>query len=219
MIKKKPHPHSYLTAIVVIAATTAPAMATDKFYAGADAVFLATEFGDRTLGLGTGASFGTTHLRMRAGYHLLDFLAVEAYLMTPDDDSSESSTTSSGSTTTVTDKIETDPLIGINLKFVKQLESMDIYGLIGISRFSFDFVYAPLPLFSSTPAPTTTYSDSVTMYGAGAGIAFNLTEKIKLNFEGMYQTGTTSFDVGGSTSSNSSDVDSFGISAGASYYF
>lgn len=204
-----------MTAGFISASTTSLNVTAKEFYASLDAVLLGTEIGDRTLGLGSGASFDTTHLRIRGGYHLLDYLALEGYIMTPADETSVSTSSSSGTTTTVTDKIEIDPVIGVNLKLVKSFTSVDLYGLLGISRMVFDFEYAPLFINAGT---TTSYSDSVTMYGAGAGFAFNIGERMKLNFEGMYQTGTVDFDPG-STTSTSSDIDSFGVSAGVSYYF
>jgi len=198
-----------------ISATTTPLIATaNDFYGSVDAVLQNTEIGNITLGIGTGANFDTTHLRIRGGYHLLDYLALEAYVMTPDDATTDTTASSGGTTITVTDKIEIDPVIGVNLKLVKSFTSVDVYGLIGISRMDFDFEYAPL----SNPGTTIMYSDSVNMYGAGVGLAFNIGEKMKLNFEGTYQVGTVDFNPG-STTSESADIDTIGFSAGVSYYF
>lgn len=209
-----------ITAGFISASTVPLTVSAAEVYAGVDVVGVNTEIGDRSLGIGVGANFNTSHLRIKAGYHILDYFALEAYVMTPGDDTTESTLTSSSggtsTTTTVEDKFDTGVIIGANIKLVKKFERVDLYGLIGISRMDTELVYTTFPIFS--PSTTTTFSDSVILYGAGAGLAFNIRSNMKLNFEAMYQTGTADYDLPGTTSTTA-DIDSIGISAGVSYYF
>jgi len=196
---------SVMAGSIICLATIPATVSAAGLYAGVDAVQLVTNIGGIF-----GTNYSTAHLRIKAGYQLNSRIAFEAYFMTSGNDTSTETSTSGGTTTTSTDKYDTGTIIGANFKPIWELDSVNIYGLLGISQHDVKYHY------ESATFSTADYSDSVLTYGAGVGIELNKSSNIPLNIEAMYRTGTVNFN---STFFSNSNINEFSISVGANYYF
>jgi hypothetical protein len=157
------------------AAVVPTAASASGFYIGADAVVRSTELDDYYY-LDT---YSTTHARVKAGYEVLDFLAVEAQVLTAGDDSD---TDEFGDTYT----FDTGTIVGLYAKPKTDFARANVYGLLGVAYWDTTFT-------SLDPFYAGKYTDKVITLGAGVGGQFNITKNLSFNIEGMMQIGTASY--------------------------
>jgi opacity protein-like surface antigen len=170
------------------------------FYMGADAALLSTE-----LDYGFTEEYSTNHLRVKAGYEIADFIAVEGHVYTANDDTDIDFTNTLFS-------LDTGTIVGIYAKPKTNFGAANVYGLIGLSIW--DTTYTQVNGVGAGTRDT----ESVAMFGFGVGGEFNITKNFHVNVEGMVHIGSAdynSFFVG----SDSVDVYSLGLAAGVSYKF
>jgi hypothetical protein len=187
-----------LAALVAGVIGTAPASASAAaggFYLGADLVQLATE-----LDYGYTEKYSTSHLRVRAGYQIADFIAVEGQVLTAGDDTDFDFTNNQF-------EFDSGTVIGVYAKPGINFRAASVYGLIGFSRWDTKYTFV---------APAVRDADSVIMLGIGIGGEFPVTENLSFNIEGMYHTGSADYNR---FFFGSIDVNSYGVAAGARFRF
>lgn len=155
------------------AAVVPAAASASGFYIGADAVMRSTEL-DYLEGTET---YHTEHARIKAGYEILDFLAVEAQVLTAGDDSDIDFFGDLYS-------FDTGTIVGVYAKPKTDFSRANVYGLVGLAYW--DTTYTDVALNEK-------YTDKVVTFGAGVGGEFNITKHLRFNIEGMMQVGTTSY--------------------------
>jgi hypothetical protein len=179
-------------------AALAPGVASaGGFYLGADAALLSTE-----LDYGLTEEYSTNHLRVKAGYEIADFIAVEGHVYTANDD---------------TDidfagrlfAFDTGTIVGVYAKPKTNFDKANVYGLVGISMWDTTYTWV-----SGGGARDT---QSVAMFGIGVGGEFNVTKNFRVNVEGMVHVGSADYITG--AISTDADVYSLGLAAGVSYKF
>jgi hypothetical protein len=187
-------------AVVAAGAVAAPTSASaGGFYLGVDAVPLST-----TLDYGLTEDYSTVHMRLKAGYEFLGFLAVEAHLYNAADDTTVDPWGDSFN-------FDTGRIIGIYIKPKTNFSTANVYGLFGFSQW--DTTYGPVgfPQFAVT--------DTVTMLGLGIGGEFNLTKNLRFNAEAMIHGGTVNYSYNLPTAVGNGDLYATGIAVGLSYKF
>jgi hypothetical protein len=179
-----------------VGAAAVPATAkASGFYLGADAVQLATE-----LDYGFTEKYTTQHLRVKAGYEFLDYLAVEAQLLTADSDVDFD---------VFGDRFELDTgtIVGVYIKPKTNFETANVYGLFGFSLW--DTTYTDVGFgFQDT--------DAVVMFGVGIGGEFNVTRNFRFSIEAMVHAGSADYPT---FFFDSVDVYSYGLAAGFNFRF
>jgi len=163
------------------------------FYIGADLVQRTT---DLDYFEGT-ESYTTSHVRIKGGYEILKFLAVEAHVMT------------AGNDTDIDPfgdlyELDTGTIIGVYAKPKTSFATANVYGLVGFSLW--DTTYTNVALGTSS-------TDAVVTFGAGVGGEFNITQNLRFNIEGMVQAGSPDYN------GFSPDLYSLSLAAGMSYRF
>jgi Outer membrane protein beta-barrel domain len=181
------------------AATVPMAASASGFYIGVDAVARSTELDD----LYYVDTYSTTHARVKAGYEILDFLAVEAQVLTAGDDSD---TDEFGDTY----RFDTGTIVGVYAKPKTDFSRANVYGLVGLAYWDTTFTDTD-PVFGGK------YTDRVVTFGAGVGGDFNITRNLRFNIEGMMQIGTASYNT--AYGSYDPNIYSLSLAAGLSYHF
>lgn len=183
--------------LTAISAATLPTSASaSDFYIGADVVQRTTNL-DYT---GGSETYNTNHVRLKGGYEILRFLAVEAHVLT------------AGKSTAVDPfgkmfELDTGNIIGIYAKPKTNFEKANVYGLVGFAQW--DTTYTDV-------ATRVKDTDAVVTFGVGVGGDFNITKNFRFNIEGMIQYGSPSYSTYFSTSP---DMYSSSLAAGMSYQF
>lgn len=188
---------SLLLGFIVIGTSSLPtSAAASGFYVGADIIQRTTDLDYA----GGSETYRTNHARVKAGYEILKFLAVEAQL-------------SSAAKDTDVDpfgdlfQLDTGNIIGVYAKPKTPFKKANVYGLVGFAQW--DTTYRDV-------ATGIKDSDPVTTFGVGVGGEFNITDNLRFNIEGMIQTGSASYKI---FFANGPDLYSLSLAAGMSYRF
>ena len=200
----------FIVSVSIIVILSPVKLFADEWYGGVDAAQVHTTIG----GVDSSVDFTTFHLRTKLGFQRQDTYAIEAYVMTPDSDTAEFTNTSitTSAIGTAVDEYDTGIIISINGKVIFNTQYVNIYPLLAISLLDIEYKYESL--FSAVPGTTAT--DSVLMYGSGAGLEFNTKSNMRLNFEVLIQKGEVDFPT---TVDANDSIDSVAFNAGLSYYF
>ena len=183
--------------LTAVGAATLPTSASASgFYIGADVVKRTTDLDY----LGGTETYDTSHVRIKGGYEILKFLAVEAHVLT------------AGNDTDIDPfgalyELDTGNIIGIYVKPKTNFAKANVYGLIGFAQW--DTTYTEV-------ATRVKDTDTVVTFGVGVGGEFNITKNLRFNIEGMIQSGSPSYST---FFINSPDLYSFSLAAGMSYKF
>lgn len=180
-------------------ATLPTSASASGFYIGADVVQRTTdlEYPDT---YGGSETYTTQHTRIKAGYEILKFLAVEAHA------------SNAGKDTDIDPfgdmfELDTGNIIGIYVKPKTPFAKANVYGLIGFSQW--DTTYREV-------ATGLKDTDTVITFGVGVGGEFNITQNLRFNIEGMAQAGSTNYNT---FFFDSPDLYSLSFAAGISYRF
>jgi hypothetical protein len=191
---------SLSVALVAAGAISVAVVSTDAsaagFYLGADAVSLKTDLDYA----GGSESYSTTHLRVKGGYEFMDYIAVEAHVLTAADDTDIDPFGNLFS-------LDTGTIVGIYAKPKTNFEKANVYGLLGLSVWDTTYSWVGMP-FQDT--------DSVAMLGIGVGGEFNITKNLRVNVEGMIHIGSADYNT---FFADSVDVYALGLAAGVNYRF
>lgn len=183
--------------LTVVGAGVLPtSVSASGFYIGADVVQRTTDL-DYDGGTET---YNTSHVRIKGGYEILKFLAVEAHVST------------AGKDTDIDPfgdlfELDTGNIIGIYAKPKTNFAKANVYGLIGFAQW--DTTYTDV-------AARIKDTDTVITFGVGVGGEFNVTKNLRFNIEGMVQQGSATYTV---FFPNDSDIYSLSLAAGMSYRF
>ena len=145
-------------------------------------------------------TYNTSHVRIKGGYEILKFLAVEAHVLT------------AGNDTDIDPfgalfELDTGNIIGIYVKPKTNFAKANVYELIGFAQW--DTTYTEV-------ATRVKDTDTVVTFGVGVGGEFNITKNLRFNIEGMIQSGNPSYST---FFVNSPDLYSLSLAAGMSYKF
>lgn len=173
-------------------------------YLGADLVVLVNKLSYSILGNTYDETYGTGHLRLRAGFRVNENFAIEGHVL-----GANSNTSNDPFGTPY--KMTTGPIAGVYGRLDLPVGEMSsFYGLIGVASVSTKYQRA-----TATVGPEDT--DKNTGLSLGFGFGIGLTESLKLNLDYMlYRIGTASYPH---YFTGTPDQVVGGLGAGLSYQF
>jgi opacity protein-like surface antigen len=146
------------------------------FYAGADVVQLTSE----TSAFGSSSDFTTLHLRLKGGMNIINWLAVEAQLVSDADDTDNA----------IGFKHSTGFILGIFAKPHVTVGPVDLYGLLGYAT-----AEASLECDPACGAPKAKATLDGVAYGLGA--QYLVTKQLKVSLDYMvYHDDSATYDGG-----------------------
>lgn len=197
MNKKKPLFGFAVLGLTAIGAAALPTSASASgFYIGADVVQNTTDL-DYDQGTET---YNTSHVRIKGGYEILKYLAVEAHVLTAGKDTDIDAFGGLY-------ELDTGNIIGVYAKPKTNFAKANVYGLIGFAQW--DTTYTEI-------ATRVKDTDAVVTFGVGVGGEFNITKNLRFNIEGMFHSGSASYST---FFTSGPDLYSLSLAAGMSYRF
>lgn len=160
---------------VLGAALLPNAASASGFYLGADVVQRTTDLDY----FGGTETYTTSQARIKAGFEIIKYFAIEAHVYTPGKDTDIDP---------FGDRFELDTgtIVGIYAKPKTGSAKANVYGLIGFAQW--DTTYTDV-------ANRISDTDKVITFGVGVGGEFNVTRNLRFSIEGMIQSGSANYST------------------------